>query len=70
MTTAIEKQKNIFRAKNCRERYARPQVQEVRHFTSLREANVFIDGRIDLGLACSRVGTPGGYEVVVYCYAG
>lgn len=69
MTTAIQKQQNIFRAKNYRERYARPVVHEVQHFTTLRQATLFVEDRLNAGLACSRVGVIGGYEVVVYGYS-
>jgi|GEM_PF-6079679 len=69
MPTAIQKQQNIFRAKNYRERLAKLVAMEVRHFPTLRGATLFVEDRLNAGLACARHGVPGGYEVVVYGYA-
>jgi hypothetical protein len=69
MTTAIQKQQNIFRAKNYRERLAKLVAMEVRNFASEKASNDFIEDRLNAGLACARHGVPGGYEVVVYGYA-
>jgi len=69
MTTAIQKQQNIFRAKNYRERLAKLVALECRHFASEKAATDFVNDRLDAGLACARHGVPGGYEVVVYGYA-
>lgn len=70
MTTAIQKQQNIFRVKNYRERYAKLVAMEVRHFASEAATVAFIEDRLDAGLACARHSAPGGYEVVVYGYQG
>ncbi len=66
MSTAIEKQREVFRAKNHNAKIKKIGLIESRTFATDKAASAYIEDRMSLGFACSKKCMGLGVEVEVY----